>query len=633
MNNTSAVIKTGKESIELTSRDLFDRIINLKFIRASKRTFTIRSDCEPVFYPNNTIGFKKCAQKPDIKISYKQVAETAAIEVDIEIKNLYIEGADNELQAWTDYKEETDGEGGISASGGDPVETCIIQAGYRAQFPDWTDDRHRKNIDQYYDMNNNAVTPSGLETDIKPPQQLIVQILAGYPTSYPPDRTMYFKGVIGSLDTGLRWNHTADELITGFGDAAFPDGLSEIEAYLFQYITRRFVRAGLVHRQVTNKQKTIVDGKTAYTYTQTVEVNEDGEWAGVPVNDYGVMSDADAYKYGTRCVCSRVLKGVEANALYGYGLTEQQAVQLRPLPASPFNDLQDTVGGQLNALQQHFPFLRWYALNDGTYYFYHDRETDKDLWTDPFIKELQERAVVLPAVYDITPAGIRTIRCPFISWVNPTMTVLFRSRFNKGTFTSYFYPVKTKAFAVLMVTVSFATAADENEMEMACVDIPEKDAPVIDPATGEIKPKLLEEPDETPEDAKMQEQGSLQWTEKTLDVVLRKTAADNTDNRWAAIVEKELRPSFRPENWPEGEVFTEELALTALKEWNPDYFDPDGGYMKRSDSVHGRSLENDITGIGGRTGIEVPWLKTGDKIIVRYPFQSEYPDDDKAVLE
>jgi hypothetical protein len=633
MNNASVFIKKGKESVEPASRDLFDRIINLKFIRASKRTFTIRSDCEPVFYSDNTIGFRKCVQKPDIKISYKQVAETAVIDVDIEIRNLYVEGADNELQAWTDYKEETDEEGTISASGGDPVETCIIQMGYRAQFPDWTDDQHRKNIDQYYDLNNNAVTPSGSETDIKYPQQLVVQILAGYPISYPPDRTMYFKGLIGSLDTGLRWNHTADELITGFGDAAFPEGLSEIEAYLFQYITKRFVKAGLVHRQVTSKQKTVADGKQAYAYTQTVEVNEDGEWVSVPVDEHGVMSDADAYKYGTSCVCSKVLKSIEANALYGYGLTEQQAVQLRPIPMSPFNDLQDAIGGQLNALQQHFPFLRWYTLNDGTYYLYHDRETDKDLWTDPFIKEQQERALVLPAVYDITPAGTRTIRCPFISWVNPTMTVLFSSRFSKGTFTSYFYPVKTKAFTVLTASITFATIADENEMEMACVDIAEKDAPVIDPATGEIKPKPLEEPDETPEAARMQEQGSLQWTEKTLDVVRHKTGAGNTDNRWANIVEKELKPSFRPENWPEGEVFTEELALNALKKWNPEYFDPGGEYMKRSDAVHGRSLENDITGIGGRTGIEVPWLKAGDKIVVRYPFQPEYPDDDKVVLE
>jgi hypothetical protein len=441
---------------------------------------------------------------------------------------------------------------------------------------------------------------------------------------------MYFKGTVGSLDTGLRWNHTADELVTGFGDGAFPEGLSEIESYLFQYITRRFVKAGLVHKQVTNKRKTVTDGEPGYTYTQNIEINDGEEWVEVPVDEPGVMSVANAYKYGTSCVCSKVLKGVEANALYGYGLTAQQASQMRPIPASPFNDLQDTVGGQLNALQQHFPFLRWYVLNDGNYFFYHDRETDEDLWTDPFVKEQQERAVVLPAVYDVTPAGTRTIRCPFITWVNPTMTVLFSSRFNKGTFTSYFYPVKTKAYLVITSSVEFATVEDINNVEMTCVDIPEKDAPVIDYATGEIKPKPAEQPNETPESAKIQERRSLQWTEKTLEVVPRKTGADNTDSRWAGIVEKELRPYFRPENWPEGKLFTETLALNALKEWNEDYFDPGGEYMKRSDAVHGRSLENDITGIGGRTGIEVPWLKVGDKIVVRYPFQSEYPDDEKV---
>jgi hypothetical protein len=253
MSNTAVRIKTGKASIEHTSRDLFDRIINLKFIRSSKRTFTIRSDYEAVFYSTNTIGFKKCVQKPDIKVTYKQVADLTAIEVDIEIRNLYIEGADNELQAWIDYKEETNARGVISASGGDPVETCIIQMGYRSQFPNWTDDQHKKNIDQYYDLNNNAIAPLSSETDIKPPQQLIVQIRAGHPTAYPPNRTIYFKGFVGGLDTGLRWNHTVDELITGFGDAAFPDGYSEIEAYLFQYVTRRFIKAGVVHRQITNK--------------------------------------------------------------------------------------------------------------------------------------------------------------------------------------------------------------------------------------------------------------------------------------------------------------------------------------------------------------------------------------------
>jgi hypothetical protein len=93
----------------------------------------------------------------------------------------------------------------------------------------------------------------------------------------------------------------------------------------------------------------------------------------------------------------------------------------------------------------------------------------------------------------------------------------------------------------------------------------------------------------------------------------------------------ELKPSFKPENWPEGQVFTELLAISALKEWNPGYFDPAGKYMKRSDAKRGSSIENAPTGIGGRTGIMVPWLKAGeDKIVIRHPFQAEYPDDEEV---
>jgi hypothetical protein len=211
------------------------------------------------------------------------------------------------------------------------------------------------------------------------------------------------------------------------------------------------------------------------------------------------------------------------------------------------------------------------------------------------------------------------------------MTVVFQSRFTLGTLVSFYYPPRTNAYLVITAAIEFATVVDENTMELMCVDLPPHEVDVS--ATGEINVKELKQVDETPEVARMQEQRNLQWIERTLNVVLHKSGATDTDSRWANIVEKELKPSFRPENWPEGQVFTETLALNALKDWNPDYFDPDGVYMKRSDVVYGRSIENDPSGIGGRTGIEVPWLKAGeDKIVVRYPFQSEYPDDEKVVV-
>jgi hypothetical protein len=640
----AAYVREGKASLELTADDLFDRIINLKFIRKKGRIFTLRSDYEPVFHKDNTISFKTCGQKPDIKISYKQVAESVAIEVDIEIVNFFIGDGDIE-----DIES-------MNTAEGDPVQWCIIQMGYRRQFPDWTKVEKTTDLARFWDLNNNNITS---EAEVRRGRQIVVQILTGYPKSYPPDRITYFKGIVGTLENGLRWNHTEKELIPGYGDPEFPDGYSEIEEVLFQFVTRRFIRAGVLHIAETVQDSTnreAISGEAEKKPKQKVHIHiygfktygnagsnavsrlqpsvatvsktpADTEWTELPLLDNGIMSVENADKFGVICAVSRTLRSMRINALYGYGLTAEQAAGLRPIPSTPFSNMQDRIGGQLVAIQQHYPFIRWYALTDGSFYFYHEKDTDEDLWSDPFIKEMQkDNTRFLPAVYDITPSGTRTIRCPFISFISPMTTVAFQSRFALGTLVSYYYPLKTNAFLVITADIEFATVQDSNMMELMCVDLPPHEIEVSE--NGEITVKESEQTGETSEVAKMQRQRNLQWIEKTLDVVLHKTGATNTESRWANIVEKELKPSFKPENWPEGQVFTETLALTALKDWNPDYFDKNKLYMKR-----GNSIENDpAAGIGGRTRIKVPWLKVGDQIVVRYPFQSEYPDDEKVVV-
>jgi hypothetical protein len=681
-------IRTGKASLELTADDLFDRIINLKFIRKSGRHFTLRSDYEPVFHRDGTISFRTCSQKPDIKINYKQVAESVAIEVDIEITNFFTGDRDKESVE------------SMNTADGDPVQWCVIQMGYRRQFPDWTKIKDTTDLARFWDLNNNNITS---ESEVRRGRQILVQILTGYPKTYPPDRITYFKGILGTLENGLRWNHTEKELIKGkgYGDSEFPDGYSEIERVLFQFVTRRFIRASVQHIAVTTQdftnqeafsnvvkkkfeQKVLIYGFKDYnnagpnavhrlqsSITTASRAPADTEWTELPLLDNGIMSVENAYKFGVICAVSKTLQSMPENALYGYGLTKRQAAALRSVPAAPFDDMQDTIGGQLTAIQRHYPFIRWYELTDGSFYFYHEKDTDKDLWSDPFIKEMQkDNTHILPAVYDITPSGTRTIRCPFISFISSMTTVVFQSRFTIGTLVSFYYPPRTNAFLVIIAAIEFATVQDSNLMELMCVDLPPHEIEAS--KTGEIdvgeskqtdetpnetpgatpgktpgetpgKPPSAtpneppdetpdETPGETPEAAQVQQPRDLQWFEKTLKVVPHKTGATDTDSRWANIVEKELKPSFKAENWPEGQMFTEALALNALKDWNPEYFDPDGTYMKRSDAVlYGKSIENNPSGIGGRTGIEVPWLKTGDKIIVRYPFQSEYPDDEKVV--
>jgi hypothetical protein len=261
---------------------------------------------------------------------------------------------------------------------------------------------------------------------------------------------------------------------------------------------------------------------------------------------------------------------------------------------------------------------------DGSYFFYHVRDKDEDLWLDPFIKKMQaERTVPLPAIYDMTPSGTRIIRCPFYRTVSPMTTVVFQNRFTIGSMVNFFYPVKTNAFLVVTAQVTFNTTTDENMMELTCVDLPSKEVDIKED-TGELYVKPSDHVEKSNITA-LQEQRNMEWTEQSLTVVLHKTNVTETDSRWENIVNNDV--VVLPERWPEGQVITEIMKLESLKEWNPDYFDDGKQYIAR-----GNSIENDPAGIGGRTGIKVPWLKEGDVIVVRYPFQPEYPEDQKVVI-
>jgi len=629
-------VKEGKRSIERTADDLFDKIINLKFICKSGRSFSIRSDYEAMHHKDGTTGFKKCVQKPDIKVEYKQVSQNVAIEIDIRVTNFFIEDGDK-------LDEES-----LNTANGDPVEWCVIQMGYRAQFPNWTSPE-RNNVSQFYDLNNNALTT---EAEVRRGNQILVQILTGYPESYPPDKVMYFKGIVGNMAAGLRWNHSEAELIKGYGDPDFPQGMSEIQDALFQFITRRFIRPGILHiaETVQNaKNLEAITNTTELSFKQTIKVShasryrdnkygvvEDTElgldkdsWEELGLLENGLMSVDDARTFGVPCYVSKTLQNMRANAYYNRDITEEEGEVLRPIPPTPFNDIQNTVGAQLVSLQQHYSFLRWYVLMDGSFFFYHENDTDEDLWNDPFTKSMQrDNIVCLPAIYDITPSGTRTIRCPFISFISPMMTVLFESSFALGTLTGFFYPPQTNAFQVITSTVKFATVQDDNQMELMCIDLPRKEVGYN--PDGELVIKDINLPEgEVPLNARVEDFDNKQWVERTLTVAARRTNPLDTTPWWDDIVRVSVLCNVRRDRWPERADITEKTALKALKDWNPEYFEPKGKYFAR-DAAAGSSLENRSSGIGGRTGIKVPWLKVGDKIIVRYPFQSEYPGDKKV---
>jgi len=619
----AAFVKEGKDGLELTADDLFDRIINLKFVRRGGSSFSIRSDYEPVFGKDGSVGFKRCAEKPDIKVTYKQVAEDVAIGVDIYVTNLFVGG--NEKEMFT--------------AEGDPVEWCVIQMGYRAQFPDWTEQERRNNVSQFYDLDNNAMAPGAGK---RGGNQITVQIMSGYQQSYPPDKVTYFKGIIGSMQEGLRWDHTEAVLAKGYGELT--GDYTEMEAILFRFITRRFIRPSVLHTVKTVKEDGAKDGG-GRRVRQTVKIHRGGKWTELVLLKNGLMSVEDAQQFGVLCVASKTLrKKVAANALYGHGLTPSQRKKMRPIPQEAFNRQANEIGGQLALLQQHFPFLRWYETLDGNFYFYHDKDTDKELWSDTYVqKQLADAPVFLPAIYDMTPSGTRTIRCPFISFISPMTTVLFQSRFELGTVTGFFYTPKTNAFLTLISSVEFATVQDGNSMELMCIDLPRV---AVDENTGKAR-MPAGAVDNSPDDAVTIEQlgmkRNLKWTEDKLKVFYpdgdeEEEEEDEDDLPYITEDDDEsyinptwrdaadlLLSSVRPGDWPDGGRPDERDALLAYKSWNTEMFTAGGAFMAR-----GNSIENSPAGIGGETGVKVPLLKTGDEIIVRYPFLPKYLMDEMA---
>jgi hypothetical protein len=119
----------------------------------------------------------------------------------------------------------------------------------------------------------------------------------------------------------------------------------------------------------------------------------------------------------------------------------------------------------------------------------------------------------------------------------------------------------------------------------------------------------------------------LQWFERELTVVVGPPGPLGAEANWGSIVKN--RVHVEASRWPDGKDPGEKAKLQALKDWNSSKWD---GWLERNKiKEYGKNYEN-VSGIGSKTGIEVPWLQAGDKIIVRYPFQPEYPEEEKVEI-
>jgi len=609
---SAAFVAEGADLVNAPSSSLlYDKIINVKFIRAhadknGKQFFCIRSDYEPVYHHDGTVEFVPCTQKPSITVSAMQVSDSTAVNVKIKIKSLFI---DREMAG-----EE------IDSVSGNPVMWAVVQLGYRDEFPRWDKATALDSADRFFDLDNNTLT-NGKGSLIG--KQLLVQILNAYPESMPPERSWVFNGVVATLECGLRWDHSADDLVPGFGNKNFPVGKSPLEAALFQWITRRFIRAGIEHI-VAHDTK---ESGGIEVDVITISVKGESGFEPLTLDSDGLLTPSDAQKYGVLCTCTEALRKIGSGDAPLVGTFS---------PGTSKEDTKDSVGGvnagfiqfdnpmrglaqQLNAIKKQLEYLRWYTSCDGNLFFYKDSENADDLCADPAIKERQRNGVLkLPAVYDITVSGMRVIRCPFRRVIDPMTTVLFQSRYRIVDQTGYYYQPKRgyDAFLVILSSFTFSTVDDDNVMELSCVDIPEDQAPDVDFDTGIVIPRGGTTP--TAQEYSTDPQGAIdkaKYAWASVSIKVGTYPFDRVDFGWLELA-RGILECAKPDDWPSG-LPDLTRALTDLKSWNAEGV-WNAGREKVDDDY---SPENDLT---PGLGFKIPWLYPGDTVVIRQPYKESY---------
>lgn len=602
------VITSGvkRQTVELTPADMDRRIINLRFIHKlaepgmAPKTFTIRSDYE---VKNTKYGYQYVPVEftPTIKVEYKQVANDTVIELNVDVTGLFIKDPSS------------------LESAGLPIEMVEIQMGYLCQMPDWSFDPvySSKPIEDFY----------ALKDDTKNPQYTTIrgQVLSVQRISGPPNVVTRFQCVIGSMRSGLRWEPKESEAVlerakvrSAKWDGKEPKNL--LPSTFYSLVTRRFINSTVPHDVNVKKPAA---SRTASAPGKPVEAAP-AEYAITILDDnmkpvkilqlvQGRLSNKDAEDYGTHVFMSDKLWDLPMEELAVLGFSEDERSKAAPVERSPYFGQMEQIGAQLEAIKSVYPFLRWYVMKDGNYYVYHESENDEDFFSSSKVnKNQQEGILMLPAVYDITWGGTRTIRSPFFSLLGSMQTVAYQAKYALNDLVGSFYaPGKeNNCFLVLLLDVTFSTAGGDNTMVMTCVDITGAYKPVLG-ADGSMSPVALPKPKESPS-----RNGT--WVQKQLTVATVGDGVSTVGSTWASVVQFMVDAAKVYEWRWNGALPTTDQILDKIQAWNPTLF---AGarvttYKSSESGNYGRDLPQLFTSEYN------PVAAGADVLDVKYPFFS-----------
>lgn len=508
--------------------DLFDRVVNIKFICGDKSNpdeYVIRSDYE-IYKPDLIKGMtqgesessspcviRKCRIKPSIKVIYKQKAQNTPVAIDIYIKNFFILTKDGQTLLSFSNK-------------GYPLHSIEVQLGYFGQFAHMYKNRENRvpTKEEFFAME----APLGVQT-------LLCNTAYTQIDKLPPDSTLHIHAFVGDLTNKpvkdyIEVEEKKKEVDYEIAGESEEFRFKNFAHYIFNNITRRFVR--MQSPNILNKIG-ILDG---------VKKDKNGLMNYVKAQMYGVkvfLSEGIVNSYTMQG--KSVVYDSEGNAVKGSSFFTQS------LSGSTLSKALNTIVKKINPKIRISPASNGdcFLFLDGedenklakgdTYWYIYERgngsgvDIDGDgkvSWRELELRRYKMRDIVaylhesmlstgvalgdsialakmdedkeyvrkeattiqegegvrlskiemdftnkaLPAVYDINIDSLCTIVCPFFWFLNPFDTVRFQTRYALGGLVSYFadFTPKENKFTVLWQNVSFSTDENINECEIVC---------------------------------------------------------------------------------------------------------------------------------------------------------------------
>ena len=518
--------RSKRNKLQLNAFDIMDRVINLKFITASKGsdgtltpvdTYVLRSDyelCDSSFVrkvAENNLSYtnkakiqciRKCKIKPSIKVQYKQVSGNTAIELDIFVHNFFMLSRDgNTLLSFN----------GIEY----PLAQVEVQMGYFGQFADKyrLEEGGVPSLNDFFDM-----------PPIEGVQALKCNVEYSQTDSLPPDATLHIHGYCSSCYNSpvkeieeIELSSIDKSMVYTYQDATKDNyQFKNFLHYIYNNITRRYLRDML-----------------------PADTKDEAKTLKLKFDDKKALDDESSLKYGVRIFFSegfvtenngdnffgkQTIKDAEGNVLPD----KKSSVFTKPLsgksPMQALNSALNSLNGNFRVAPlpngDYFVFLAdelklssvlsektWYTFDptkskDGVDLDGDKKVTAKEIgvvalsWQEiqGYVKSclvehshddvIANRTVyakkyraseveltVLPAVNNISyDNGLCTIVCPFFFFTTPFQKVKFVSRYALGGLVSYFTAMsKATEFTVLWQSVSFATSENINDVHIVCV--------------------------------------------------------------------------------------------------------------------------------------------------------------------